>query len=158
MDRQVIPFSSRREFDAQLAACLARAQSRLRLFDRDFALWELGSTATDALLRRFLADHGSIELVVHEQRHLERHAPRFLRLLQDYGHAIACRTTPRRLANLTDSFCIADEAHIVRRFHADHLRGEAVFDSAPDTAVSAERFAAIWAESGPGLRSTTIGL
>lgn len=158
MDKQVVAFSSRREFDAQLAACLARAQSRLRLFDRDFALWQLGSAATDMLLRRFLAGHGSIELVAQDQRHLEQHAPRFLRLLQDYGHAIACRATPRRLATLTDSFCIADDAHLVRRFHADHLRGEAVFDSAPDTAVSAERFAAIWAESGPGLRTGKIGL
>ncbi|MES2259077.1 MAG: hypothetical protein V4724_11185 [Pseudomonadota bacterium] len=152
------PFNSRAEFQQQLRACFSRATLTLQVFDPDFSLWELGSSEMDTILRHFLSNHGKIELVAHRNTELERHAPRFLRLLKDYEHAIVCRLTSPSLRQLTDSFCIADQCHIVRRFHADHLRGEAVYDSPPDTQVSAERFAAIWAETLTGLHAGTTGL
>lgn len=158
VDKQVQAFSSRREFEQLLQLCLSRAHLRLQLFDPDFALWQLGSSATDAILRPFLAGGGQLQLVAHSNAHLERNAPRFLRLLQDYGHAIECRLTHQNLRQLTDSFCIGDGRDLVRRFHADHLRGEAVFDSPPDTQVCTERFIAIWKESSPGLHVSTAGL
>jgi hypothetical protein len=95
---------------------------------------------------------------MHASAHLERHAPRFLRLLRDHGHLIACRTTARGIRQLTDSFCIADGVHLVRRFHSDHLRGEAAFDAPAETEVPRERFIAIWDESQPRLQSTNTGL
>jgi hypothetical protein len=54
----------------------------------------------------------------------ERDAPRFLRLL-GLRPLIEVRRTSPQLRQLTDSFCIADQRDIVRRFHADHFRGEA---------------------------------
>lgn len=158
MEKQVQPFASRAQFQQQLRLAFSRARLTLQLFDPDFALWELGSADTDALLRRFLAGHGKLELVAHSNAELERHAPRFLRLLKDYGHAIECRLSNRTLRQLTDSFCIADGRDLVRRFHADHLRGEAVYDSPPDTQVCSERYAAIWAETIPGLHASATGL
>ena len=80
------------------------------------------------------------------------------RLLRDYAHGIECRQTPRALRELTDSFCIADDLHIVRRFHSDHLRGEAAFDAPQQTELSCLRFDAIWAESQPGLQASVTGL
>ena len=158
MDRQVIPFDTRAEFQRQLAACLERAQHTLRMFDPDYAIWELGSSATDARLRRFLHAGGRLQLVVHDGRHVEREAPRFLRLLKDYSHLAEVRRTPAQLRQLTDSFCMADERHIVRRFHSDHFRGEAVFDGPEDVQTSLERFLTIWIESGPGLYANATGL
>ncbi len=158
MEKQVFPFTSRMEFQQHLAACLGRAQHTLQLFDPDFAIWELGSSASDALLRRFLKDGGRLQLVAHDGSQMERHAPRFLRLLKDYGHLIEVRRTSQQLRQLTDSFCIADERDIVRRFHSDHFRGEAVFDSPADTQTSGERFLTIWIESGPGLYANSTGL
>ncbi len=158
MEKQVIPFSSRGEFEAQLRDCLSGAQLRLRLFDPDFALWGLGTTEVDAILRRFLLNHGRIELVAHSNALLERQCPRLLRLLTQFSHLIECRVTSKNLRHLTDSFCIADDLHVVRRFHCDYPRGEAVFDSQADTTVCAERFAGIWAESDPGLHASTAGL
>lgn len=154
----VTPFASRAEFQEQLGLCFNRAQLTLRLFDPDFSLWELGSSATDASLRRFLAGQGRIQLVAHDNRHLEQHCPRFMRLLQDYSHVIECRQTSKGLRQLTDSFCIADQQHIVRRFHCDHLRGEAAVDNRGALQVSAERFAGIWEDSAPGLHAGTTGL
>lgn len=157
IEKSVIPFDTRTMFQEQLRRCLSRAKLTLHVFDPDFAWWELGSGPMDALLRQFLSHHGRLELVAHHNRALEQ-APRFLRLLADYHHAVSCRLTPQSLKLLTDSFCVADQRHIVRRFHADHFRGEAVYDSEPDTQVSMERFSGIWAETIPGLHAGTTGL
>jgi len=158
IEKRVISFDTRAAFQEQLRQCISSAQLHLRLFDPDFSLWELGSSQMDALLRHFLSHHGKLELVAHSNAAIERHAPRFLRLLADYSHAIECRLTAPALKQLTDSFCVADQRHIVRRFHSDHLRGQAVYDSEPDTQVPLERFAAIWAETIPGLHAGTTGL
>lgn len=155
---QTYPFSTRAEFGAQLQRCLSGAQQVLQLFDPDFALWELGSSATDVALRRFLTGHGKLMLVAHSNAHLERHAPRFVRLLKDYGHLIECRLTHAGIRHLTDSFCIADGRDIVRRFHSDHLRGAAAFQAPLETQLYSDRFAAIWQESGPGLHADATGL
>ncbi|WP_317204479.1 hypothetical protein [Janthinobacterium sp.] len=158
MEKQVVPFASRLEFEQQLKLCFSRAELRLRMFDPDFALWGLGTLENDASLRRFLLGHGRIELVAHSNALLERQCPRLLRLLTQFSHRIECRVTDKNLRHLSDSFCIADDRHLVRRFHSEHTRGEAVFDSPPDTELCAERFAAIWAESMPGLHASTTGL
>lgn len=158
MERQVFTFTTRGGFLEQLAACLARAEHSLRLFDPDFAIWNLGGSATDAVLRPFLKGGGRLQLVAHDGRPMEREAPRFLRLVQDYGHVVEVRRTSQSLRQLTDSFCIADERHIVRRYHSDHFRGEAVFDGPEDINTSLERFLTIWDESGPGLYANSTGL
>lgn len=158
MDRQRIPFTTRAEFQQHLATCLARAGHTLLMFDPDFSIWQLGSSATDASLRRFFQNGGRLQLVAHDGAPVERDAPRFLRLLQDYGHLIEARRTSPALRQLTDSFCIADQREIVRRFHAAHFRGEAASDDAAALQISLERFLTIWSESGPGLYANSTGL
>ncbi|SFU76015.1 DUF7931 domain-containing protein [Pseudoduganella namucuonensis] len=157
-EKQTRPFDTRAAFQEQLRDCFSRARHTLQVFDPDFATWELGSSRVDALLRAFLARHGRLELVAHSNAELERNAPRFLRLLKDYTHLIECRLTPPNLRLLTDSFCVADRRHLVRRFHADHMRGVAVYGSEAETQDNCERFAAIWAETIPGLHAGTTGL
>lgn len=151
-------FTTRTEFDSHFLACVALSNATLSLFDPDFAVFPLGSSATDAALRAFLGRGGHLQMAMHQTELIEREYPRFLRLLKDYSHRIECRVTGRQLRTLTDSFCIGDGQHIVRRFHSDHMRGEAVFNAplAPD--ISRERFTGIWAESLPGLHATTTGL
>ena len=158
MDRQVVTFTTRAGFVERLAACLVRAEHTLRLFDPDFAIWDLGGSATDAVLRRFLKSGGRLQLVAHDGRVIEREAPRFLRLVRDYGHVVEVRRSRPSLRQLTDSFCIADEQHMVRRYHSDHFRGESVFNGPADINTSLERFLTIWDESGPGLFANSTGL
>lgn len=158
MDRQVIPFTTRAEFQQHLATCLSGAQHTLQMFDPDYSIWQLGSSATEAELRRFLHAGGKLQLVAHDGRLMEREAPRFLRLLKDYGHLIELRRTSQQLRQLTDSFCIADQRDMVRRFHADHFRGEAVFNGPQDLQISLERFLTIWIESTPTLVANFTGL
>lgn len=157
-DNTGVRFDTRADVEAHFLACIARSRVSLQCFDPDFAVFPLGSSETDAALRQFLAGGGSIELATHDHRHIERHYPRFMRLLKDYGHRISCRDTSRSLHQLTDSFCIGDGVHIVRRFHSDHMRGEAAYQAPALTEISIERFRAIWQESVPGLHSVTTGL
>ncbi|WP_338765526.1 hypothetical protein [Massilia sp. METH4] len=156
MDRQT--FDSRAGFQAALDDCLSRSRLALAMFDPDFGWWELGSARNDALLRAFLRHGGRLRLVAHSNARLERDAPRFLRVLQDYSHLVECRLTNRSIAHLTDSFCIGDERHLVRRFHSDHFRGEAIFHAPMSTQNELERYGAIWAETRPGLQAGITGL
>jgi hypothetical protein len=151
-------FDTRAAFQQQLDEVWARARATLVMFDPDFTLFRLGAPDVDAALRRFLHAGGRLRLALHDPAYLEREAPRFLRLLRDHAHGIECRRTPRALRALTDSFCIADDLHIVRRFHSDHLRGEAVFDAPQQTELSRLRFDAIWAESQAGMQASVSGL
>lgn len=156
MEKQ--PFDSRSQFQALLLECFSQARLTLQCFDPDYAWWQLGHSQTDALLRRFLQHKGRLQLVAHSNAHLERNEPRFLTLLEDYGQQIECRLTSRGIRTLTDSFCVADGVHIVRRYHADHFRGEANFNDPSSTQTSLERYEAIWAETLPGLKAGTTGL
>jgi hypothetical protein len=151
-------FNSRAEFAAHFQQVLARSQATLAMFDPDFSVFPIGAPDTEAALRHFLKRGGHLQMAMHDSSHLERDCPRFMRLLQDYSHRIECRVTNRPLRTLTDSFCIGDGVHIVRRFHSDHMRGEALFDAPAATEVSRERFSGIWAESLLGVHSTTTGL
>lgn len=153
-----VRFDTRRDCEAQFVACLEASRHSLDLFDPDHAVFPLGASHVEPLLRAFLARGGRLRLALHDTAHIERHCPRLLRLLRDYGHACECRRTPRGLRQLTDSFCIGDAAHVVRRFHSDHLRGEAAFASPAACELPQHRFDAIWAESLPVLQPTVTGL
>jgi hypothetical protein len=151
-------FSTHLEFGMRFRECIARSRVSLQMFDPDFRVFPLGVSDVDAALRRLLAGGGAIQLALHRPEHIERECPRFLRLLKEFGHRIECRATPPGLRQLTDSFCIGDGVHIVRRFHSDHMRGEAAFDNPPATEISVERFGAIWLESRACLHPSTTGL
>jgi hypothetical protein len=151
-------FDTHAECEAQFRACVAASQLSLDLFDPDFAVFPLGASDVDAALRAFLARGGVIRLAMHDSTFIERHYPRFMRLLRDHGHQLACRVTRRDLRHLRDSFCVGDGIHMVRRFHSDHMRGEAVFGAADATELARARFEAIWDGSRPGLHATVIGL
>lgn len=151
-------FDTRLEFEVQFRACLTAARTRLDVFDPDFVVFPLGTSDIEARLRAFLRRGGVLRLALHSPAHIERHYPRFLRLLRDYSHVAECRMTPKALRGLTDSFCIVDDAHVVRRFHSDHMRGEASFGSPEAVDLPRHRFDAIWDESRSALLSTNTGL
>ena len=151
-------FASRAELETHWLDCIGRSRALLQMFDPDFAVYPLGASHTDAALRQFLSHGGVIELAAHRTETIERHYPRFMTLLKDYGHRISCRVTPRGLHQLTDSFCIGDHIHIVRRFHSDHMRGAVAVDAPLATEIARERFTSIWQESLPGLHPDITGL
>ena len=158
IDAIVTKFDTRAEFGKHFLEVIAHSKAQLVLFDPDFSVFPLGSPDSDAALRHFFALGGHMHIAMHETALIERQYPRFLRLLRDYSHRIECRVTNRPLRTLTDSFVIGDHVHIARRFHSDHMRGEAALNAPLATEISNERFIGIWAESTPGLSATTTGL
>ena len=159
MDEAVVTkFDTRAGFEMHFHQVIARSKATLVLFDPDFSVFPLGSPETDVALRHFLGAGGHMQVAMHDTAVIERQYPRFLRLLKDYSHRMQCRVTNRPLRTLTDSFVIGDHVHIARRFHSDHMRGEAAFNAPLATEISNERFIGIWAESLPGLSATTTGL
>ena len=155
---RTIAFDTRRACEELFHACVEASSVTLAMFDPDFEVFPLGSTRMDTALRAWFARGGRLRLALHDTATIERRYPRFLRLLRDYGHLCECRQTPRSLRQLTDSFCIGDDRHIVRRFHRDHLRGEAAFDQPLACELSRQRFDAIWQESQPVLQVSKTGL
>lgn len=151
-------FDTRRELEAHWRTLLSKAQSRVDLFDPDFAHLPLGALDVEARLRAFLRAGGTLRLALHDTRHIERHCPRFLALLRDYAALVECRRTPRSLRHLPDAFALADGLHVVRRFHRDHMRGEAAFDHPGAVELPAYRFNALWEESESTLQATVTGL
>src|SRR4051812_33020239 len=97
MDEQVTPFNSRAEFTLQVRTCMARARHPLDLFDPDCALFALGTSEVDQVLRTFLRQGGRLRLAMHTTARIERDCPRFIRLLRDVGHQVECRVTSRAL-------------------------------------------------------------
>lgn len=157
-ETDVLRFTTHLEFGIRFREVIARSRSTLQLFDPDFRVFPLGLTDVDALLRSFLVGGGTIQLAMHRSTVIERDYPRFLTLLRDFNHRIECRATSRNLHQLTDSFCIGDGVNIVRRYHSDHMRGEAAFDAPLACELSIERFGGIWTESTGNLHPTTTGL
>ena len=160
LEPQISKFSSHTEFGDLIRQCLERACHLVQLFDPDYSTWLLGGVEVVDTLRHFLRSGAftRIELAMHGPTHLERNCPRFIALLAEYGHSIECRVTPRNLQLLTDSFAVSDGINTVRRFHADHFRGEAAFNSAAGAAICIERFNAIWSESRPILQNTRLSI
>ena len=153
-----IPFDTRLALQVQWRALLGRATRRLELFDPDFSVYPLGAPDVEAMLRAFLRDGGLLRLALHDPIYIERACPRFLGIVRYYSEQVECRRSPRSLRHLSDSFALADGLHVVRRFHCDHMRGEAAFDNPAAVELPAYRFEALWEESGPTLPPTVTGL
>ncbi len=151
-------FDTRRELECHFRALLNRAVGRLDLFDPDFAVFPLGAPDVEATLRAFLHAGGSLRLALHDTKYIERACPRFLGLVRYYSARIECRQSPRSLRHLSDSFALADGLHVVRRFHCDHMRGEAAFDAPGAVELPAHRFEALWEECSVALAPTVTGL
>ena len=151
-------FDTRRELQAQWRALLGRAVHRLDLFDPDFAHFPLGAPDVEATLRAFLRGGGRMRLALHDPGYIERACPRFLGIVRYYSEQVECRRSPRSLRQLSDSFALADGLHVVRRFHCDHMRGEAAFDAPAELELPAYRFDALWEESTAILSPTVTGL
>ena len=151
-------FDTRSALQAQWRALLDRAIHRLDLFDPDFVHYPLGAPDVEAALRAFLRGGGLLRLALHDPTYIERACPRFLGIVRYYSEQVECRRSPRSLRHLSDSFALADGLHVVRRFHCDHMRGEAAFDAPAEVELPAYRFDALWEESTATLSPTVTGL
>lgn len=157
-----VPFDTRAAFETQLLLALNSAQREIWLADEDFSRWPLNGTAAESALHTFLLASRSnrIQLLTAKSEHLTQQAPRFIRLVTLFAHAILWRRAPEPLLTRFAedcSFCIVDRARMVRRFHRDTMRGVAEFHP-NEVGPWVDQFQSVWDEAEPGIAAVPLGL
>ena len=152
-------FDSMRQYEAMLDELIAQTQRVIRVFDRSLSA-AYNSTARCDLLRQFLraAPGNELLVVVHDAENLDRVCPRFVTLIQRYGHAAKVRQTPRSARHLYDPFVIFDASHYLHRFHYDHMRYARGMNDVDGTQQLVDRFRELWDVSKPAGASGIVGL
>jgi len=148
------------EFTDAIDAVIARADRRLRVFDRNLDGIGFNSSKRHELLRRFLLARRTNRLfiAVHDTSYLNRDCPRMQSLLKLFSQSMEIRQTYPHAQGVHDSFIIADDAHFLRRFHFDDSRSLLALDDPLETKVLNDRFEEIWDASFPAVFATTLGL
>jgi hypothetical protein len=152
-------FESMRQFEAMLDELIPQTQRIIRIFDRALAA-SFNATARCELLTQFLrADPGNrLYVVVHESGSLDRVCPRFVALLQRYGHLAKLRQTPRTARHLYDPFVAFDGSHYLHRFHYARMRYARGMNDAEGTQQLVDRFSELWEVSKPVTTGGPVGL
>ncbi|HEX2825490.1 MAG TPA: hypothetical protein VHP37_04035 [Burkholderiales bacterium] len=152
-------FESMRQFEAMLDELIAQTQRIIRVFDRSLsAVWN--TTARCDLVRDFLrADPlNRLYLVVHQAEGLDRVCPRFMAVLQRYGHVARLRQTPRAARHLYDPFVVFDGSHYLHRFHYDHMRYARGMNDVDGARELVDRYTELWEVSKPVSTGGPVGL
>ncbi len=138
---------------------LGLAQQHVQLFDVDLAQggWQ-EVTRTDALTRFLRQRNARFDVIVHHTRWVESHAPRFVQLLRQYGHAMTLYRTGAEARNAMDPLLIVDGRHHLHRFHIEQPGAAAAIDMPQETRPLLARFVEIWSTGEPGLAGTVLGL
>lgn len=141
-------------------AVLRRAEREILIFDRDLAALRLEDMERLSILTGFLQANAlrRIRMVLHDPEPLERNAPRLMRLVFRFSHAVDIRQSPDNLRHLADTHLLVDESHGVRRFHVDQPRSALVTDDPAYITPWRQRFEELWELSHPCSRIGTTGL
>ena len=148
------------EFALALDQVIGKTRRTLRLFDPTLADYGMGTALREEQLRNFLLKSRASRLMiaVHDTTVITRAAPRLMRLVRQFSHAIAIHQTHAEIRKLDDSLVIGDDAHCLRRPHSRQARGSVYLDDAVESRAWLNRFNAIWEQSSPSVSATTIGL
>lgn len=160
MTPSTLHFDTLADYQKALDEVLARAARELLVFDRDLKTTALESPPRAERLGALLGERRSnrVRIAVHEPDYVERHCPRLYGIAKTYAHAVEFRQTPEDLRHLRDCFVVADAAHAVVRFHADHARGKSLLQADNEVADYVRRFEELWNLSTPILPPTRLGL
>jgi hypothetical protein len=152
-------FDSLQQLEDMFDELVPQAQRVIRVFDRSLSA-RYNTSARCALLRDFLrADPlNQLLIVLHEAENIARVAPRFVTVLQQFGHVAKVRVTPRSARHLYDAYAIFDASHYLHRFHHDHTRFARGRNELAGTQVLLDRFSELWDASTPSAAINVIGL
>jgi len=152
-------FESVREYEHAIDELLAGTQHVIRIFDRTLTSAYNSSHRCDALARLLRAGApNTLQVVLHEVESVERICPRFVALVQQFGHVAKLRQTPRFARHIYDPFIVFDASSYVHRFHHQHARFARGLDDIDGAQQLIERFAELWDASQPALARSISGL
>jgi hypothetical protein len=132
----------------------------LYLFEKDFDRLEFNSEARIIILRNFLLGSPAHKLYVlaHDTGYLTTHCPRMLNLMHQFSGNMFIHQTPKNLQHIAAPFLVADDEHLVRRFHFDDARGIFAIRDSSNAHALKSRFIEMWAASHPAPASARLGL
>ncbi len=152
-------FRSKLQYDEFVNEIITLAKHELRIFEQELGSSYNASARHDALRQFLLASRrNQVRIVVHDAAKIDRFCPRMKQLLRAFGHSVTIHETQQQAKGVYDPFVVADEAHSVRRFHFDDLRGLFAKNDPIEASTLAERFEEIWEASTPAVTVNTLGL
>jgi hypothetical protein len=148
------------QYSAAIDTVIAKAQRRIRVFDRNLENIGFNTPGRQELLRSFLLARrvNHLDIVVHDTGYLSRNCPRMLLLLRQFSHGVSIHQTHAHMQGVYDPFVIADGEHYVHRFHFDDSRSLLALDDPQEARNLNDRFDELWDASFPAVFATTIGL
>ena len=155
-----LEISSMVEYVTAIDKLCKMAEHNLYLFEKDFDRLEFNSEERFNTLRSFLLSSPvhKLHILAHDTSYLTTKCPRMMNLLHQFSGNMFIYQTPKNLQHIAAPFSVADDEHLVRRFHFDDARGQfAIQDSANAHALKA-KFMEMWTASHPAPSSTRLGL
>ncbi|MDO9053211.1 MAG: hypothetical protein Q7U37_04670 [Gallionella sp.] len=135
------------------------AQHNLYLFEMDYDGLSFNAESRYETLRHFLLANPANRLFVLAQdtHYLSTRCPRMMMLLRQFDNRMFIHQTTTR-NQITAPFCVADNAHYVRRFHFDDPRGLMAVNDPENARALESRYMEIWSDSHPAISTTKLGL
>ena len=138
---------------------IPQTQRVIRVFDKSLSAVYNSVARCDGLRQFLRADPlNRLYIVLHQADNLERSCPRFVTLLQRYGHSAKIRQTPRSAKHLYDPFVIFDASHYLHRFHYEQMRYARGLNELEGTQQLLDRFGELWEVSTPAAATGIVGL
>lgn len=152
-------FESVQTLEDMFDELLGETQRVVRIFDRSLSA-RYNTPLRCQLIRDFLRADPSNRLfiVLHEPESLQRVAPRFVTVLQQFSHTAHVRVTSREARHIYDAFAIFDASHYLHRFHHDHMRFARGRDELGGAQTLLDRFNELWEASKPTPATSVLGL
>ena len=155
-----LEISSMAEYVTAIDKLCKMAEHNLYLFEKDFDRLEFNSEERYNTLRSFLLSSPvhKLHILAHDTSYLTSKCPRMMTLLHQFSGNMFIHQTPKNLQPIAAPFSVADDEHVVRRFHFDDARGMfAIQDSANAHSYKA-RFMEMWLASHSAPSSARLGL
>ena len=152
-------FEGVRELEAMFDELISQTQRVIRVFDKSLSP-AYNTPARCDLLRAFLRSSALNRLfvVVHDADSMPRVCPRFVSLLQHFGHAAKVRQTPRSARHIYDAFVVFDASHYLHRFHHQQMRFARGQNELAGAQQLLDRYEELWEASTPAAATGALGL
>lgn len=154
-------FDSYGEYRAALIGALENAQQTVIVFDPDLRETGLESPQGIEQLERLCSQsrrRDTLRILLHSTTWLQRDCPRLTRLLSHYAHCTSVRTADVGARGWSQPFLIADDRHLVTRFHQDLPRGKSSTDASGTLAHLATQFGTFWVNGETSAVGTPLGI
>lgn len=155
---ETIKFETPPDYVNALNALLQSATHLIRIYDWDLSDGAYESPARIDLLGDFCKQGRTVKILLADDTYLRRHAGQMMRLLSVWGHVLHVRVRDSEPPPARDSFVLADDKGVLKRYDKDETKGLMRVDARGDVAELAVRFDGEWGRAAGRVSAHTLGL